>query len=368
MMKMAALAAGVHGSIDLTLGEPDIATPREICEKLYEAASAGHTHYLTGMGLFGLREAISEYWQRRYGLSYGTSEIFITTGGSQANFLAMQACLDPGDEVIILEPFFTFYEQHVLQAGGVPVFCMSGADHGFIPNLADVEKKITPRTKAMIVNSPCNPTGAVFQREVMEGLARLAEKYDLLVASDELYEAFVYEGEHIPFASLPGMRERTITIGGMSKSYAMTGWRIGYAMCAPAILKAMQVIGVVQTISVNTMVQKASEFALRSCDNRVAEIKELFRARSLCAYEAFSAIPGVKAVRPSGSFYLLLDVSGTGMNGMDFAVKMLEEAKVVTIPGDSFGPNCGNYVRIACTVSEEKLREAAEKIAAVLTK
>lgn len=365
-MKMAALASGVRDSIDLTLGEPDIATPREICDKLYEAAAAGDTHYAAGMGIFGLREAISEYWQRRYGLSYGTNEIFVTTGGSQANFLAMQACLDPGDEVIILEPFFTFYEQHVLQAGGVPIFCMSGADHGFIPDPDEIEKKITLRTKAMIVNSPCNPTGAVFPQDVMEGLARLADKYNLLVASDELYEAFVYEGEHIPFASLPGMRERTLTIGGMSKSYAMTGWRIGYAMGDPAILKTMQVIGVVQTLSVNTMVQKASEFALRHCDERVSEISGLFRNRATCAYEAFSQIPGIKTACPKGSFYLLLDVSETGMNGVDFAVKMLEEAHVVMIPGDSFGPHCGDYVRIACTVSEYKLKEAAERVKAVL--
>jgi len=368
MMRMAALAADAGDCIDLTLGEPDLPTPRDICQKLAEAAFSGDTHYTPGMGRPELRKAIAGYWRRRYGLDYGIDSIFITAGGSQANYLAMQACLDPGDEALILEPFFTFYEHHVKQAGGSPVFCMSGAEKGFLPDPAAIEKRITARTKVMIVNSPCNPTGAVFSRELLAGLAELAAKYDLLVASDELYEAFVYEGEHVPFASLPGMKERTITIGGMSKSYAMTGWRLGYAMGDPSILKTMQVIGVVQTVCPNTMVQRASEFALSCCDGEVKTITELFKGRAAAAYEAFSKLPGIKTVRPSGSFYLFLDVSDTGLSGEEFAVKMLEEAKVVTIPGDSFGPDCTGCVRIACTVSEAKLREAAERIAEILAR
>ena len=365
-MRMAALAAGVDDCIDLTLGEPDVPTPRSICKRLADAAFDGQTHYTPGMGLPELREAIAGYWRRRYGLCYGAGEVFVTTGGSQADFLAMQACLDPGDEALLLEPFFTFYEQHVRQAGGVPVFCMSGAENGFLPDPAAIEKKITPRTKVMLVNSPCNPTGVVFSREILAALAELAVKYDLLVASDELYEAFVYEGEHIPLATLSGMKERTLTIGGMSKSYAMTGWRLGYAMGDPEILKTMQVLGVVQTVCPNTMVQRASEYALNCCSGEVKTITGLFRGRAAAAYEAFSRLPGVRTVRPGGSFYLFLDVSGTGLSGSEFAVKMLTEAKVVTIPGDSFGPDCGDYVRIACTVSEEKLRAAAQSIGRVL--
>lgn len=365
-MKMAALTVGIKDSIDLTLGEPDISTPHEICEALYSAAKTGDTHYAPGMGLPGLRSAISEYWARKYGLTYNSDNIFVTTGGSQASFLAMQVCLNPGDEVIILEPFFTFYEQHVLQARGVPVFSMSDPESGFIPDAVEVKKKITSKTKAIIVNSPCNPTGALFPRETLENLAQLAEEYDLMVVSDELYEAFAYTGAHIPFATLPGMRHRTITIGGMSKSYAMTGWRIGYAMSDPAVLKAMQITGVVQTISVNTMVQKASEFAIRNCDARVNEISEHFRRRVKSANEIFSALPGVKTTEPGGSFYLFLDVSGTGMSGEQFALKILREAGVVTIPGDSFGPHCLDYIRIACTVSEERMQEAANRIKKLL--
>ena len=368
MMKMAAMAEGIEGCIDLTLGEPDIPTPKTICDALYEAAKRGDTHYAPGMGIPGLRSAISGYWKRKYGIDYSPDEILVTTGGSQASHLAMQECLDPGDEVIILEPFFTFYEQQVLQAGGVPVYCMSGADEGFLPDPEKIESSISRKTKAIIINSPCNPTGAVFPFELLNEISRICSKYDLLVISDELYEAFVYGVPHLPFASFPGMKERTITIGGMSKSYAMTGWRIGYAMGSPLILKAMQVTGVPQTISVNTMVQKASEVALNNCDGTVEEIRSLFRKRVKFAYEKFKDLPGIKTAEPKGSFYLFLDVSGAGMDGEEFADRALREAKVVTIPGASFGPDCGDYVRIACTVPEDMLEAASLRIRKMLSK
>lgn len=368
MMKMAAMAEGIEGCIDLTLGEPDIPTPETICDALYEAAKNGETHYSPGMGIPGLRSAISRYWERKYSLDYRPHEIFVTTGGSQASHLAMQACLDQGDEVIILEPFFTFYEQQVLRAGGVPVYCMSGAQERFLPDPEKIRSKIGKRTKALIINSPCNPTGAVFPFELLADIAGIAAEYDLLVVSDELYEAFVYDVPHVPFASFPGMKERTVTIGGMSKSYAMTGWRIGYAMGPEVILKAMQVTGVPETISVNTMVQRASEFALNNCDDEVAKTALLFRNRVKFAYEKFKDLPGIKTAEPKGSFYLFLDVSGTGMDGEEFAGRALKEAKVVTIPGASFGPGCGNYVRVACTVPEERLEEASERILKILLK
>ncbi|NLX85056.1 MAG: pyridoxal phosphate-dependent aminotransferase [Synergistaceae bacterium] len=366
MMKMAEMAKGITDSIDLTLGEPDITTPEVICEELYKAAKNGETHYVPGMGILGLRTAISDYWDRKYGLNYDPDEILVTTGGSHASYLTMQVCLDPGDEVIILEPFFTFYEEQVLQAGGVPIYCMSGAEKGFLPDPKEIESKISKRTKAILINSPCNPTGAVFPYELLMKISQIASKYDLLVVSDELYESFVYEGTHVPFASLPGMKERTITIGGMSKTYAMTGWRIGYAMGSPVYLKAMQVTGVSQTLSVNTMVQRASEFALNNCDDIVKEISTLYGERTKFAYEKFKTLPGIKTAEPKGSFYLFLDVSATGMDGEEFATKALKEARVVTIPGASFGPNCNNYIRIACTVSEEMLEEASRRIRKIL--
>lgn len=366
MMRMAAMAKGMEGCIDLSLGEPDIPTPLDICDSLCQAARAGDTHYCPGMGDPGFRSAISAYWQRKYGLFYGTDEIFVTVGGSQAAFLAMQAALDPGDEVIILEPFFTFYEQHVLQSGGVPVYCMSGAENGFLPDPATIEKSVSKKTKALILNSPCNPTGAVFPPDLLSSIADIAARHDLLVVSDELYEAFSYYTPHMPFASLPGMKDRTITIGGLSKSYAMTGWRVGYAMGPSPILRAMQVTGVVQTLSVSSMVQRASEYAMNNCDEKLREITLLFRERMEFSYRNFCSLPGIKVARPGGSFYLFLDVTKTGMDGESFSEKALKEAGVITIPGVSFGPHCGNYVRIACTVPEELLGEAALRIEKML--
>ena len=367
MMRMAALDSSVEGAIDLTLGEPDIPTPEAICESLAQSANRGETHYAPGMGLADLRKAVSDYWKRKYGLMYGADEIFVTVGGSQASSLVFQVTLERGDEVIIPEPFFTFYEQQVLQAGGVPIYCMSTFEEGFVPNPKRLESLITPNTKAVIINSPCNPTGAVFPKNVLLEIASAVKRHDLLVISDELYEGFSYFVPHTPFASLPDMKERTVTIGGLSKSYAMTGWRIGYAMADSALLKTMQNVAVVQTLSVNTMVQKAAEYALNNCDCEAERISAIFRNRVTRGYEFFSKLPGIKCSRPGGSFYLFLDVTDTGMSGEDFAVKMLKEAKVVTIPGDSFGPHCGNYVRIACTVSEELMEEASKRIRRVLS-
>ena len=367
MMRMAALAAQKKDAIDLTLGEPDVATPADICCALAESARRGETHYLSGMGLPSLREAAAAYWAKKYGLGYAADDVLVTTGGSHAIALALQACLDPGDEVIIFEPYFTFYELLVKQAGGAPVFVECSESDGYIPDPAEAEAAVTPKTKIMIINSPCNPTGARYSAETLRGLAAVAERHDLLVISDELYEAFAYDGPHVPVASLPGMMPRTLTIGGFSKSYAMTGWRVGYAMSPDRkLLKAMQAIGVAQVIGPNTMAQHACDYALRNCGAEIAQISELYRKRSAAAAEYFGAIPGVSCVKPGGSFYLFMDVSGTGMDGESFAVKMLNEAGVVMIPGDSFGKKCGNFVRIACTVSEEKLKEAARRVAEAL--
>ncbi len=367
MMRMAALAAQKKGAIDLTLGEPDIATPADICEALAASARAGETHYQSGMGLPSLREAAAQYWKGKYGLDYAADDVLVTTGGSHAIALVLQACLDPGDEVIIFEPYFTFYELLVKQNGGIPVCVECSIENAYLPDPAEAEAAVSAKTKIMIVNSPCNPTGARYPADTMQGIASVAERHGLLVISDELYEAFAYDGPHIPMASLPDMMQRTVTIGGFSKSYAMTGWRVGYAMSPDRqLLKAMQAIGVAQVIGPNTMAQHACDYALRNCGAEIKMISELYRKRSAAAAEYFGAIPGIKCIKPGGSFYLFMDVSDTGMDGETFAVKMLNEADVVMIPGDSFGKNCRNFVRIACTVCEEKLKEAADRTAAAL--
>lgn len=367
-MRMAIAAQEAGECINLTLGEPDITTPPEICKALCDAVNDGHTHYAPGAGLPSLREAVSSYWKRTYGLDYCTDEIYITTGGSHALNIVLHSILEKGDEVILLEPFFTFYEQNIEQSGGVPVYCMSGSDRAFVPDPAELEKKITPKTKAIILNSPCNPSGVVYNREVLLAIAEIAEKHDLLVISDEIYESYSFSEPHTPFASLPGTRGRTIMIAGLSKAYAMTGWRIGYTMCDKSMKDILQAIGAPHIIGVNTMVQKAAEFALNNCDNRVREISELFKKRVEYAAKEFAKVPGMQVTPAGGGFYLFPNISATGMTGEQFSLEMLHKAKVALIPGESFGPHCSDYVRIACTVSEEKLGEAANRMAEVMKK
>jgi aspartate/methionine/tyrosine aminotransferase len=366
MMRMFKAAAGRKDLIDLSLGEPDVATDPGIVEAARRAGLDGDTHYVQSAGYGSLREAIARRWAEKYGLRLGADRVLVGTGGSHICWLAFQALLEPGDEVILLEPYFTFYAQQVRYNRGVPVAVRCAEERGFIPDPEDLARAVTPRTKAIVVNSPCNPSGSVFGRDTLEGVARIAEEHDLAVISDELYESFVYEGEHIPFAALPGMAERTLTVGGFSKSFAMCGWRIGYALGPEELIRPMDLLAIVQTLSVNGMVQRAAEHALAEAGDFERSLVELYRGRTAFAAEAAGRLPGVRAERPKGAFYLFADVSGTGMDGETFALRMLDEAGVVSVPGVAFGEDCGRYVRFACTVPNERMREACGRMAAVL--
>jgi len=366
MMQMFKAAAKRTGLINLTLGEPDIPTDPRIVEAARQAGLAGETHYAQSRGNLSLREAVSRRWADKYGFVQDPEEILVTTGGSQACWLAFQTLLEPGDEVLLLEPYFTFYAQQVRYNQGVPVAVPCRKENHFLPLEEDLRRAVTRRTKALVVNSPCNPSGAVFDRATLEGIARVALEQDLCVLSDELYESYVFQGSHIPFATLPGMRERTLTIGGFSKSYAMCGWRIGYAMGPEELLKPMDLLAIVQTLSVNSMVQRAAEFALSEAQDAERAIVDTYRRRTRHAASLARELPGVNAALPKGAFYLFADISGTGMNGDAFALRMLEEAGVALIPGIAFGETCGDFIRIACTVDEKKLEEAFSRMAAVL--
>jgi len=366
MMKMFKAAAKRTGLVNLTLGEPDVPTDPRIVEAARQAGLAGETHYAQSRGNLSLREAISRRWAAKYGFVQDPEEILVTTGGSQACWLAFQTLLEPGDEVLLLEPYFTFYAQQVRYNQGVPVAVPCRKENDFLPLEEDLRRAVTRRTKALVVNSPCNPSGAVFDRATLEGIARVALEQDLCVLSDELYESYVFQGSHIPFATLPGMRERTLTIGGFSKSYAMCGWRIGYAMGPEELLKPMDLLAIVQTLSVNSMVQRAAEFALSEAQDAEHAIVDTYRRRTRYAASLARELPGVDAAPPRGAFYLFADISGTGMNGDAFALRMLEEAGVALTPGIAFGETCGDFIRIACTVDEKKLEEAFSRMAAVL--
>ena len=363
------IVSEMKDAISLGVGEPDFDTPWHIRDEGIYSLEKGRTFYTSNAGLKELKIEIAKYLDRRYGMTYDyNKEIMVTVGGSEAIDIALRAMLDAGDEVIIPQPSYVSYVPCTVLAGGTPVIVELKEENDFRLTAEELEAVITPKTKILIMPFPNNPTGAIMEKADLEAIVQVVKEHDLFVISDEIYSELTYVDKHVSIASFPGMKERTITIGGMSKSYAMTGWRIGYAMGSPAILKAMQVTGVPQTISVNTMVQKASEFALNNCDDAVGEITSLFKKRVKFAYEKFKDLPGIKTAEPKGSFYLFLDVSGAGMDGEEFADRALREAKVVTIPGASFGPGCGNYVRIACTVSEEMLEEASQRILKILLK
>ena len=348
--------------IHLEIGEPDFGTPANISKAAIEALNQGFTHYAPSPGLPELRDTIAKYMSRTRGLNYKPEEVVITPGGKPVMFFVILALINKGDEVIYPNPGFPIYESMINFVGGKAVPIQLCEDKNFAFDPEELRKLVTDKTKLLILNTPQNPTGGILTKSDIEKIAEIIRDKDIMVLSDEIYSRLIFEGEHFSIAQVNGFKDRTIILDGYSKYYAMTGWRIGYAMGDAGFLKTMQIIGVVQTISVNTMVQMASEFALRNCDARVREIADLFSRRVASAYEAFSAIPGIRTIRPGGSFYLFLDVLGTGMDGTDFAVRMLRDAGVVVIPGDSFGPHCGGYVRIACTVCEEKMREAAGRI------
>ena len=366
MMKMFKEASKRSGLINLSLGEPDVLTDPGIVEALRQAGLEGHTHYAPSSGIPELREAIREFWSGTYGLEVPQEQVLVTNGGSQACHLAFQVLLEPGDEVVLLEPYFTFYGQQVCYHGGVAVPVVCREENGFVPRVEDIEGVLTPRTKMLVLNSPCNPSGAVFDRRTLEGIADLAERHDLIVLSDELYEAFVYEGEHVPFATLPGMGRRTLTVGGFSKSFAMCGWRIGYVLGPEEILRPMDLLAVVQTLCVNSLVQRAALHALRHGAPFTRRLHDLFRDRVRCAAEGLNGLPGLSCGVPKGSFYVFFDVSRTGLDGEAFAWRMLEDAGVVMVPGGAFGGSFPNHVRLAATVPEERLREAFGRMRPVL--
>lgn len=362
MVKVFRAAAQVEDLSNLGIGEPDFNTEPDIVNAAAKAGKEGFTHYPPLPGFLDLRQEICSWWDKKYGLKAVPEEVFITTGGIQSPFLLFQAILDPGDEVIVTEPCFVAYFQQVEYNGGKVVSVPCREENGFVPRAQDIEKAITPKTRAIMLNSPCNPTGAVIDRTELGRIASLAVEHDLFVVSDEIYESILFEGEHVPIATLPGMKERTMTVGGFSKSHAMTGWRIGYAIAPKQILGLMQVLSIVQSFGVNALAQKAALYALKTQEEKVQLRREIFRERVMYAAERLNAMPGVTCLKPGGSFYLFPNISGTGMNSEEFTFWLLEKARVAVIPGISFGESGEGYVRVSCALSMPELEKAMDRM------
>jgi aminotransferase len=356
------IAVTMSDVISLGIGEPDFVSSPSIRHAGIASLEAGYTGYTSNNGLFELREAIAAYVGRLYGVEYDpATEILITVGVSEGNYLAMTALIDVGDEVIIPEPAYVSYAPEVVFADGCPVFVPTTVANNFEVTPEDIEARITPATKAILLGYPNNPTGAVVSKECLLGIAKLAEKYDLVIISDEIYDRLVYGVQHTQFASLPGMRERTVVLSGFSKSHAMTGWRLGYAVGPVEIIQAMAKVHQYTIMSASTMAQYAALRGLQDGDEVVFEMRAEYDRRRRLLVDGFNAM-GLACFEPKGAFYTFPNITITGMDDNTFCEHLLQEEKVAVIPGSAFGPSGRGHVRACYATSYEKLEEALRRI------
>jgi len=349
--------------ISLGVGEPDFTTPPQIIEEGVRALRAGRTHYTSNYGTIELRRALSTHLERMYGVAYSPdNEICITVGASEAVAATMAALVDPGDEVILHEPSYVAYLPSIIFNGGVPVFVSTSAETAFALEPAAVEAAITPRTKVLFLGYPCNPTGAVLSEEKLRALADIARRHDLLVVSDEIYDRLVYGGHrHIPISSLPGMRERTVLMGGFSKAYAMTGWRVGY-VCAPAdLLEGIVKVHQYEIMSAPTIAQDAAVVALQAAEQDVQRMTAEYDRRRKMFVAGLNEI-GLPTPEPLGAFYAFPSIRSTGLTSEQFSERLLFDHKVAVIPGSAFGPSGEGHVRATLATSYEDLEEALVRI------
>ena len=356
------IAASMKDVISLGIGEPDFVTPDPILRAGIASLEKGETGYTSNSGTIELRRALSQHLNRLYGVQYDPElEILITVGVSEALYLAMTAVLDPGDEVIIPEPCFVAYGPEVSFAGGVPVTVPTYVEHQFQVTAADIEARITDRTKAILLGYPNNPTGAVMSRERMMEITAVAESHDLIIFSDEIYDQLVYGVPHTCVPSLPGMKDRTILLGGFSKDYAMTGWRIGYACANPDLLAAMRKVHQYTIMSAPTTGQAAALVALEQGDAHVQAMRAEYDRRRRLIVDGFNTL-GLDCFEPKGAFYAFPSVARSGMSSDEFANRLLTEEEVALIPGEAFGESGNGYVRAAYAQSYEKIEEALNRI------
>jgi aminotransferase len=357
------IAATMTDVISLGIGEPDFDTPRSIIEAGVESLREGRTHYTSNYGALELRKALAAHLERLYGVSYDPKhELLITVGASEALDLAMRATLDPGDEVILHEPSYVAYVPAIVFAGGTAIPVATRFEDDFALDPADVEAAITPRTKALFLGYPCNPTGAVLPDVVQEQLAGIAERHDLLVYSDEIYDRLAYGTyHHRAFSALPGMRERTILMGGFSKAYAMTGWRVGWVAAPPEILEGIVKIHQYTIMTAATVAQDAALIALVDGEPDVARMLAEYDHRRRLVVDGLNAM-GLETFEPLGAFYAFPRITSTGLDSETFARKLLEEEHVAVVPGGAFGPSGEGHVRACYATSYERLEEALVRI------
>jgi len=348
--------------ISLGVGEPDFTTPWHIREAAIHSLERGHTMYTSNHGLIELRRALVDHLERRYRVSYDpTRETLITVGVSEGLDLTLRALLDPDDEVIIPEPGYVSYGPCVTLAGGAPVFVATSVENDFVPSVAALERAVTPRTRAILLGYPSNPTGAVAPHDVLADIVALAVRHDLIVISDEIYDRLVYGVDHTCVASLPGARERTVLLGGFSKSYAMTGWRVGYAAAPPDLLAGMVKIHQYGALCAPISSQHAALEALRHGETDVQAMREEYDQRRRLMVHGLNRL-GLTTFEPRGAFYAFPSVRSTGLSSTQFAERLLIQEHVAVVPGEAFGPSGVGHVRCCYATSTANVTEALDRI------
>ncbi len=352
--------------IHLEIGEPDFDTPANVREAARRALDEGATHYAPYPGIPELRSAIADDVAVRRGLDVAPDRVFVTVGGKGVMYYAILALIDPGDEVIVPDPGYPIYASVTRFAGGTAVPIPIRQQNDFRLDVDELVSLVTPRTKLIVLNSPANPTGGVLTREDLERVADLARERDLVVLSDEIYSRILYEGEHTSIASLPGMMDRTILLDGFSKTYAMTGWRLGYAVVPEALAFGFGRLIINSVSSATTFAQVGAVEALRGPQDAVDAMIAEFRARRDLVVDGLNSLPGVSCLRPKGAFYAFPDVSGTGRTGDELASLLLDKAGVSVLSGTAFGDVGAGHIRISYATSRKLLARAIDKMRDVL--
>lgn len=348
--------------ISLGIGEPDFSAPANICAKVMQSLDCGQTKYTSSYGTIELRRAIAKYIQNTFAASYNPdSEILVTVGVSEGLDLAMRVLVGPGDEVLLPEPCYVANKACVLLTGATAVAVDTFPEYGFAPRIEELEKAVTAKTKVIMIGYPTNPTGATMSREQLLTIAQFAEKHNLIVISDELYADLTFSGKHVSFCTLPGMRERTITLNGFSKAYAMTGLRIGYALAPAEVIEAMVNIHQYTMLCAPITAQVGALEALENTELERDRMIDSYNQRRLIMVEGFKRI-GLECFEPQGAFYIFPSIKSTGLSSMDFSKQLLLEQEVAVIPGSAFGEAGEGFVRCAYCNSVENLQEAITRM------
>ena len=356
------LAEGLDDLINFSIGDPDLKTDERITRAALEEVLQGNTHYTDTRGMPRLRQAIQEFYQEEFGFAVPDEQIAVTASACQAMWAVTQAVLDEGDEVIVPEPYFSPYKDQIEMAGGVLVPLPTCEEENFEVNVHRIEPLITEKTKAILFNTPNNPTGCCFDRAALEVIADVAKRHDLLVIADDIYTIFSYAGPFIPIGTLPGMAERTVTIRSFSKDYCMTGWRLGYIIAPKPIVDAVSFLQEANIYCAPSVSQSAGIAALKLRHEVQPAIIEEFRRRTMVACEEIGKIGYLSVLPPQGSIYLFVNIKRTGMTSYEFAHALLEKYHILVLPGDTFGKSGEGYVRLALTLGEDKIREAFARL------